>query len=176
MLSPLPSARSSSSKTGSETTYFSLAQLPKSRSRQRSLQKGKSSWTAESVSTLQIGHLCFIARNFLLNGHQTFSALADRFRVYFFIQRVASSVVHVGILKDSHPIELRGRHEFAKLFKIGLGFAGETHDERSAQRNSWNRRSKALQQSQERISVRTALHARQHAAAGVLQRHVHVFC
>src|SRR2546429_2675014 len=60
ILSPLLSARSSSSKTGSETTYFSVAQLPRSRSRQRSLQKGKSAWTAESVSVLQIGHLCFM--------------------------------------------------------------------------------------------------------------------
>src|SRR5882672_8731283 len=61
IFSPLPSARSSSVKTGSETTYFSVAQLPKSRSRQRSLQKGKSAWTAESVSALQMGHLCFMA-------------------------------------------------------------------------------------------------------------------
>src|SRR6267143_3597894 len=66
IFSPLPSARSSSSKTGSETTYFSVAQLPRSRSRQRSLQKGKSAWTVESVSTLQMGHLCFMVRLFLL--------------------------------------------------------------------------------------------------------------
>src|SRR5256885_5289474 len=57
---PWPRAMSSSLKTGSETTYFSVAQLPRSRSRQRSLQKGKSAWTAESVSVLQIGHLCFM--------------------------------------------------------------------------------------------------------------------
>ncbi len=56
-----PSPGSSSVKTGSDTTYFSVAQFPRSRSRQRSLQKGKSAWTAESVSALQIGHLCFIA-------------------------------------------------------------------------------------------------------------------
>src|SRR5260370_9201100 len=68
MLFPLPCARSSSSKTGSETTYFSVAQLPRSRSRQRSLQKGKSAWTAESVSVLQMGRLCFTARLFLLYG------------------------------------------------------------------------------------------------------------
>src|SRR5215471_8056210 len=57
-----PSEGSSSSKMGSETTYFSLAQLPKSRSRQRSLQNGNSACTAESVSVLQIGHLCFMGR------------------------------------------------------------------------------------------------------------------
>src|SRR5258708_7937953 len=61
MVFRLPSATSSSSKTGSETRYFSLAQLPRSRSLHRSLQKGKSTWTAESVSALQIGHLCFMA-------------------------------------------------------------------------------------------------------------------
>src|SRR5260370_29248373 len=60
IFSLLLSARSSSSKTGSETTYFSLAQLPRSRPLQRSLQNGKSALTAESVSTLQIGHLCFM--------------------------------------------------------------------------------------------------------------------
>src|SRR6266446_1051771 len=74
IFSPLPSARSSSSKTGSDTTYFSLAQLPRSRSRQRSLQKGKSAWTAESVSTLQIGHLCFMVRLFF-SVNSAFSVL-----------------------------------------------------------------------------------------------------
>src|SRR5580765_4330450 len=48
------------SKTGSDTTYFSLAQLPRSRSRQRSLQKGKSALISESVGVLQIGQRCFI--------------------------------------------------------------------------------------------------------------------
>src|SRR5438445_2833845 len=74
MVFRLPSATSSSSKTGSDTTYFSLAQLPRSRSRQRSLQKGKSAWTAESVSTLQIGHLCFMVRLFF-SVNSAFSVL-----------------------------------------------------------------------------------------------------
>jgi hypothetical protein len=47
-------------KHGSDTTYFSLAQLPRSRSRQRSLQKGKSALLSESVDVLQIGQRCFI--------------------------------------------------------------------------------------------------------------------
>src|ERR1700676_4553248 len=55
-----PSSLSSSLKIGSETTYFSLAQFPRSRSRQRSLQNGKSACSAESVAVLHIGHLCFI--------------------------------------------------------------------------------------------------------------------
>src|SRR6266704_3285188 len=46
--SSLTAARSPSSKIGSETTYFSLAQLPRSRRRHRSLQKGKSACTVES--------------------------------------------------------------------------------------------------------------------------------
>src|SRR5262252_1857493 len=62
MVLRLPSAASSSSKIGSDTTYFSLAQLPRSCIRQRSLQNGKSLCTSESVSVLQIGHLCFIAK------------------------------------------------------------------------------------------------------------------
>src|SRR6266481_211355 len=48
------------SNTGSDTTYFSLAQLPRSRSRQRSLQKGKSALISESVGALQIGQQCFM--------------------------------------------------------------------------------------------------------------------
>jgi len=64
MVFPSPSPVCSSVKTGSDTTYLSLAQFPRSRSRQRSLQKGKSAWTAESVSALHMGHLCFIARFF----------------------------------------------------------------------------------------------------------------
>src|ERR1700692_123206 len=55
-----PSSLSSSLKMGSETTYFSLAQFPRSRSRHRSLQKGKSACTVESVGVLHIGHLCFM--------------------------------------------------------------------------------------------------------------------
>jgi len=47
---------SSSSKIGSETTYFSLAQFPRSCIRQRSLQNGKSLCTSESVEALQMGH------------------------------------------------------------------------------------------------------------------------
>src|SRR2546422_2631228 len=63
--SSFTAARSPSSKIGSETTYFSLAQLPRSRRRQRSLQKGKSVCTAESVCALQIGHLCIMTVLFL---------------------------------------------------------------------------------------------------------------
>src|SRR5271154_1591011 len=59
------SSSSSSLKIGSETTYFSVAQLPRSRSRQRSLQKGKSPCTVESVGVLQIGHLCNMTQTLL---------------------------------------------------------------------------------------------------------------
>src|SRR5277367_4530395 len=59
------SSISSSLKMGSETTYFSVAQLPRSRSRQRSLQKGKSPCTVESVGVLQIGHLCNMTQTLL---------------------------------------------------------------------------------------------------------------
>src|SRR6266568_3418095 len=73
--SSLTAPRSPSSKTGSETTYFSLAQLPRSCRRQRSLQKGKSPCTAESVGALQIGHLCVITASFLRSepGYQCHS-------------------------------------------------------------------------------------------------------
>src|SRR5580704_3668497 len=57
---PSPASSSLISNTGSDTTYFSLAQLPRSRSRQRSLQKGKSALLSESVGVLQIGQRCFI--------------------------------------------------------------------------------------------------------------------
>src|SRR5207302_10147729 len=60
MLFRSPSAASSSSKIGSDTTYFSLAQLPPSCIRQRSQQNGTSLCILESVSALQIGHLCFM--------------------------------------------------------------------------------------------------------------------
>jgi len=50
------SSSSLSSKSGSDTTYFSADQLPRSCRRHRSLQKGKSALVAESESFLQIGH------------------------------------------------------------------------------------------------------------------------
>src|SRR5208283_912583 len=53
---------SSSSKTGSETTYFSEAQAPRSSRRQRSEQNGKSACSAESVGFLQMGQRCFISK------------------------------------------------------------------------------------------------------------------
>src|SRR5262249_54878666 len=56
------SAKSSSLKMGSETTYFSEAHAPRSATRQRSLQNGKSASCSESVGFLQVGHLCFIAK------------------------------------------------------------------------------------------------------------------
>src|ERR1700719_4109984 len=51
-----PGSSSLSSNNGSETTYFSDAQLPRSINLQRSLQNGKSAFVAESVEVLQIGH------------------------------------------------------------------------------------------------------------------------
>src|ERR1700746_1265241 len=60
MLFRSPSPVFPSSKIGSDTTYFSLAQLPRSCIRQRSQQNGKSLCIFESVSALQIGHLCFM--------------------------------------------------------------------------------------------------------------------
>src|SRR5208283_531731 len=56
------SRSSSSSKTGSETTYFSEAQAPRSSRRQRSEQKGKSACSAESVGFLQMGQRCLISK------------------------------------------------------------------------------------------------------------------
>src|SRR5208337_3691844 len=53
---------SSSSKMGSETTYFSEAHAPRSSRRQRSEQKGKSACSAESVGFLQMGQRCFISK------------------------------------------------------------------------------------------------------------------
>jgi len=46
------------SLTGDETTYWPLAHLPKSISRHRSLQKGKSS-DAFATGFLHVGHLSF---------------------------------------------------------------------------------------------------------------------
>jgi hypothetical protein len=56
----LDSSDSSSSNAGSETTYRSAAQLPRSSSLHRSPQKGKSGLFSDSVDFLQIGHLNFI--------------------------------------------------------------------------------------------------------------------
>ncbi len=45
---------------GSLITYFSLAQAPRSRRLQRSLQNGNSGLVSESVGFLQMGQRCFI--------------------------------------------------------------------------------------------------------------------
>src|SRR5260370_3726320 len=53
---------SSSSKMGSDTTYFSAAHAPRSIKRQRSEQNGKSASVAESVVFLQMGQWCFMVK------------------------------------------------------------------------------------------------------------------
>src|SRR6266853_6499740 len=58
------SSSSVSSKTGSDTTYFSLAQAPRSSRRQRSLQNGKFLSSSESVALLQIGQRCFMTESY----------------------------------------------------------------------------------------------------------------
>ena len=68
-----------------------------------------------------------------------------------------------------------GTHEIAQLLEIFFRFAGEAHDERSANRNARNGLPRFLQHFQKRVAVAAALHAGQHVAAGVLQRHVDVF-
>jgi hypothetical protein len=57
-----------SSMIGSLILYFSLAQLPRSVSRQRSLQKGKSGDDSESTGFRQIGHCHFISQEYLRTG------------------------------------------------------------------------------------------------------------
>lgn len=47
--------------TGEDTTYFPLAHLPRSISRQRSLQKGKSSAPTETFC-LHVGHFTWTLR------------------------------------------------------------------------------------------------------------------
>src|ERR1700693_1596481 len=54
------SSGSDSSIMGTAILYFSLAQLPRSRSRQRALQKGNSADVSESVGSLQMGHFSFM--------------------------------------------------------------------------------------------------------------------
>jgi len=51
-----------SSNAGSLITYFSLAQLPRSSSRHRSLQNGKSACVSDSVGFRQIGQFAFMRR------------------------------------------------------------------------------------------------------------------
>ena len=64
------SSGSDSSIIGTATLYFSVAQLPRSRSRQRELQKGNSAVVSESVGSLQMGHFSFTA------GSQVWSDLS----------------------------------------------------------------------------------------------------
>ena len=55
------SSGSDSSIMGTAILYFPVAQLPRSRSRQRALQKGNSADVSESTGCLQIGHFSFTA-------------------------------------------------------------------------------------------------------------------
>src|SRR5271169_6387529 len=87
----LPASSSLISNTGSDTTYFSVAQLPRSRSRQRSLQKGKSALSAESVGVLQMGQRCFIGND----SRRLVTRLSPNHQagIYFFSVNSARSVL-----------------------------------------------------------------------------------
>src|SRR5258708_5277766 len=62
-----------------------------------------------SCAALETSHL--LARDLLLNGHQAIAALRDRFRVHFFVQRVAACIVHVGIRSRARSCELSRSEE-----------------------------------------------------------------
>src|SRR5579872_1371020 len=57
------SSGSDSSIMGTAILYFPIAQLPRSRSRQRALQKGNSAVVSESTGSLQMGHFSFTAES-----------------------------------------------------------------------------------------------------------------
>ena len=63
----------------------------------------------------------------------------------------------VGIGEDAQPVEFGRAHEIAQLAEIGFGLAGETDDERGAQRYAGNRAPDAFDEFQERAAVRAAL-------------------
>src|SRR5882724_4153839 len=67
------SSGSDSSIIGTATLYFSMAQFPRSCSRQRSLQKGNSGEVSESTGFLQMGH-----RSFIRSTHDDFLAIASQ--------------------------------------------------------------------------------------------------
>ena len=88
-----PRSRSSnmdSSNAGSLITYFSLAQLPRSSKRHRSLQNGKSAYVSESVGFLQIGQRATMRRAY--RKHPLRGA-----------QLMWSLVVPRGLLPQPHP-------------------------------------------------------------------------
>jgi len=74
------SSGSDSSIMGTAILYFPVAQLPRSRSRQRALQNGNSAVVSESTGCLQIGHFNFTADS------QVWSELSGtRFSLWVFV-------------------------------------------------------------------------------------------
>ena len=94
--------------------------------------------------------------------------------VHLAIERETLAGVFVGIGEHAQAVELRGFDELAELFEIRLGFAGEADDHAGADGDAGNGAADALDQLEENIAARAALHALQHRGAGMLQRHVDV--
>src|SRR5712692_200022 len=107
----------------------------------------------------------FARRDLFLDGHQPAAAVRDGLLVHLGVEREALCSIHVGIAEDAHPIEFRCAHEVAELLEVRPGFAGETDDKRSPQGDARYGAPNALQQLEEGLAVRAALHPREHAAA-----------
>src|SRR5262249_41893866 len=110
------------------------------------------------------------AGNLALDGHQAALSILHRAAIHLVVERVAATGVLVRIREDAHVVELGCLHELAKLFEIVLSFAWESDDEAGANGYAWNRAANALQQSQENIARRAALHALQHAGAAAARQ------
>src|ERR1051326_2364826 len=74
----------------------------------------------------------------------------------------------VGVTEDTHPVEFGGADEVAKRFEIFGCLAGETDDERRAQRDAGNRAAHLLNRLQEDVRAGSALHALQNRRRSVL--------
>ncbi len=114
------------------------------------------------------------ARDAALDRHQTALAIVNRARVHLIVELVARAGVFVGIGEHAQAVELRRLHKIAQRLEIGVGFAGKADDHAGADGDARNGVADALEQLQEKIAVRAALHALQNRGAGVLQRHVDI--
>src|SRR5579863_7748778 len=102
----------SSSKMGSDTTYFSAAHAPRSVIRQRSEQNGKSASVAESVDFLQMGQWCFIVKEMFYHpeGIRTSAEnVCDRW--WLKIEERERQVELLGAGKGARPVKPFGTGE-----------------------------------------------------------------
>ena len=103
-----------------------------------------------------------------LDAHQGAAALFDDFGWDFFAEVEGFGAVFVGVAEGAHPVEFGFADEVGQLGEVLLRLAGEADDERGSEDDAGDGGADFFDGLEEDVGVRSALHALEDVAGGVL--------